>query len=59
MCKEAEHLILSQSSESNKKNEGISEQLVKNIQFYWVLRDFSLSLIDKNGNKIEPNQYLE
>ena len=27
--------------------------------FMWVLRDFSLQLVDQEGNKIHPNQYLE
>ena len=25
----------------------------------WILRDFSLELIDKNNNTITSNQYLE
>lgn len=28
-------------------------------KFVWVLRDFTLQLIDENGKAIEPNQYLE
>lgn len=27
--------------------------------FYWVLRDFSLRLVDKNGAQMTPNAYLE
>ena len=28
-------------------------------RFYWVLRDFSLKLTDKDNNIISPNEYLE
>lgn len=28
-------------------------------KFVWVLRDFALQLIDKNGREMTPNQYLE
>jgi len=27
--------------------------------FFWVLRDFSLKLQDKNGSEISPDEYLE
>jgi hypothetical protein len=27
--------------------------------FLWVLRDFALKLVDAEGNKISPKQYLE
>jgi hypothetical protein len=27
--------------------------------FLWIVRDFALKLIDKNGDKIEPREYLE
>lgn len=27
--------------------------------FLWVLRDFALRLVDADGNKITPKQYLE
>ena len=27
--------------------------------FYWMLRDFSLRLVDKKGKALTPNQYLE
>ena len=28
-------------------------------KFVWVLRDFTLQLIDRNGNDMNSNQYLE
>lgn len=28
-------------------------------QFIWILRDFSLDLIDENNNTITSNEYLE
>jgi hypothetical protein len=27
--------------------------------FLWVLRDFALKLVDLEGNRITPKQYLE
>jgi hypothetical protein len=28
-------------------------------QFYWVLRDFSLQLVDHNGDRLTTTQYLD
>ena len=28
-------------------------------QFLWIVRDFSLKLVDKDGNKINSKEYLE
>jgi hypothetical protein len=27
-------------------------------KFYWILRDFALQLIDKNGREITSDEYL-
>ena len=36
------------------------EQIRENFpHFLWVLRDFSLKLVDKNNKRITPEQYLE
>ena len=40
----------------NSNTKGIEEQFPS---FLWLIRDFSLNLVDKNGFPIEPKEYLE
>jgi len=40
-------------------NKSLSHQFLGKSDFFWVLRDFSLSLIDKEGHPILPDRYLE
>ena len=45
---------------NDSKNETNPEELSNLFpSFLWVLRDFSLQLIDDNGENISPKQYLE
>ena len=42
-------------TKSNSKN---GEDIASFPAFLWVVRDFTLMLQDKNGNKINPKEYL-
>jgi len=45
------------SNDSNKTN---PNELAKHFpSFFWLLRDFTLKLVDQEGNKISSKQYLE
>jgi len=43
------------------ENDGIDEQFIKDNfpVFYWVIRDFTLKLVNENNDKITENEYLE
>ena len=44
---------------TNLKKIFAAQQEREKIKLVWVLRDFALQLIDKNGIDITPNEYLE
>lgn len=57
-------LIINLSKELQIKSDLLGETDPEDIQkyfpsFLWVVRDFSLRLIDSNDNKITQKQYLE
>jgi hypothetical protein len=43
----------------NDSQEDIDELAKMFPSFLWVLRDFALRLVDNEGNKLTPKQYLE
>lgn len=50
----------SDDDDESDDDEEDPEELAKFFpNFLWVLRDFSLELIDENGREISPKQYLE
>jgi hypothetical protein len=59
----SENLILKVSynqTQETESSEDITQKLASLApKFIWVLRDFVLSLEDKNGRAISPNEYLE
>jgi hypothetical protein len=35
------------------------DESIPETKLFWVLRDFSLKMVDKHGAELAPNQYLE
>jgi len=56
ICNLTKHVQI-KSLEGNK----VDEEFIRDLfpHFYWILRDFSLKLVDKNGKEITNDQYLE
>lgn len=52
----SQNVHIKTSGNDNVKFEEFAQYMPK---FLWVLRDFSLDLIDKDGEAINPNEYLE
>lgn len=52
-------LVLNFAKKINNKFKEVNNYANNFPSFLWVLRDFALELIDANGNKITPGQYLE
>jgi hypothetical protein len=54
-------LVINISKNLQINNQNVdSDEFVRNFPtFLWILRDFSLKLIDLEGNKINSKQYLE
>ena len=49
--------ILGENSKMAEKEGKTTDDLVP--KFVWVLRDFSLQLVDEDGDAISPNEYME
>ena len=54
-------LVLRLCRECLAKNDGIDDEAMKRVfpYFLWVLRDFTLQLVDNDNNSITSKQYLE
>ena len=51
---------VSESSATTTDQEGDPDELAKFFpSFMWVVRDFTLRLLDTDGNKINSKEYLE
>lgn len=54
------NLIINLAKDIQSKSNGKSEDDASNFpSFLWVVRDFTLMLQDKNGNKINSKEYLQ
>lgn len=54
------NLIINLAKDIQSKSNGKSEEDASSFPaFLWVVRDFTLMLQDKNGNKINSKEYLE
>lgn len=42
-----------------QKAQSLDATIVGKLKMFWVLRDFSLSMEDKQGKTISPDQYLD
>lgn len=45
----------------SSESEDIDEEFIKDNfpVFYWIIRDFTLKLVNENNDKITENEYLE
>lgn len=55
----SEHIQIKSEKSNTKKNLTQNECQQYFPQFNWIIRDFCLELINKNGNQISENEFLE
>lgn len=58
-CVEKEEFVMGEGDDDGEDGGRCRYRYCSDMpKFIWVLRDFSLQLIDKNGNELTPDQYL-
>ena len=53
------NLIINLAKDIQTKTNNTSEDAANFPSFLWVVRDFTLQIVDKNGEKITSKEYLE